>query len=133
MRTYAKLFFISAAATLLLDLPFLIWHKLPAKEVAGFAATIALFGVAAAWSYSVRTRLFGGFREEWRVHFAIFPATFAVILQALVVAGFSFFDFGTPIPKAPSGRIMLTAGVAAFVLSLLLPRRLVPFVSTARQ
>jgi len=125
MRTYVRLFFVSGLATLLLDVPFLVWHELPAPEVVGIACTIAIFGVFSAARFSSRARLFGGFTEEWQVFFAAFPATFCVILQALVVAGLSYYDTQTIIPAAVRGRIMLLAGVATFILSLIAPARLI--------
>ncbi|HQF38361.1 MAG TPA: hypothetical protein PK322_04510 [Opitutaceae bacterium] len=132
MRIYAKLLGVSATATVLLDVPFLIWHGLSVSEVAGVGAMIALLGVFSAWSYAQRARLFGEFREEWRVFFAAFPATFGVILQALVVAGFSYYDSGSLLPETQKEKVMLVAGIAVFIVSLILPNRLLPFLTKDR-
>jgi hypothetical protein len=132
MRKTVRLLLISSVATLLLDVPFLVWHGLPRNEIVGFACTIAFFGVFSATGYSSRTRLFGGFKEEWLLYFAVFPATFAVILQAIVVASFSYFDSGTIVPSTFKGRIMLLAGSVTLILSLMLPARLVRVTGSDR-
>jgi hypothetical protein len=125
MRTYARLFLFSALATVLLDVPFLVWHELPLTDVVIIACMIAVFGVLSSWRYSSRARLVGGFSEEWRVYFSIFPATFALILQAIVAASFSYSDSGTLIPHSPKEKVILLAGLVAFIASLLVPARLI--------
>jgi hypothetical protein len=132
MRFYFHLFLLSLAATVLLNVPFLIHYRLPWKDVLGVTAMLAALGPFGAWSYSMRARG-AGVSREWQFHFALFPATFALILQAILVAAISYIDFGSVVPTSAERRVMVVAGLAALGLSPWLPSRLGRFIKNTNQ
>jgi hypothetical protein len=124
MKVYAKLLLISAIATGLLDIPLLLSFEFSITECLGLSSSIALFGVFAAWSYTSRARLHGTVSEEWRVYFALFPATFSLTLTAIVTAALSLSDTGSIVPSTVKGKVILASGITSFVMSVALPRYL---------
>ena len=114
MRYYGRLFILSLSATVILNVPFLIHHRLPWHEAIGVAAMIPALGLFAAWSYTMRVRWAGPVSKEWQFHFALFPATFALVLQAILVCAVNYIDYGNVIPTSTEHRIMVVAGLAAF-------------------
>ena len=125
MKSYLRLFLISLTAVTVLNVPFLIYHQLPWFDVCVLAISITAFGLLAASRYEQRARLTGSVSDEWRLYFTIFPATFLVILHAILVSAARYQESGILIPMTTDHIVIISAGLAAFIISIFLPARIV--------
>ena len=107
-----------------MGVPLLAYHGLPWQDIGAIAGAMTFAGPFAVWGYTSRARWTGDVSEEWRCYFAMFPATFAVILQAIIVSSTEYLNSGTLVPVTMDHVIIDLAGIAAFGLSMWLPSRL---------
>jgi len=116
---------LSLSATLVLNLPFLLYYDLSWTDTLGSIAILSSLGPFFSWSYAAQAKMIRSrFSKEWQIGYALFPPTFALILQAIWITTWNQIEHGSILPRSLPHWVMLGCGVTSLIILLWLPSAL---------